>query len=72
MNNVSNFTLGETRNQDQNHFLSLNRQAMESVKGDPMSDSRSMAIQQQKRQDIQNLDELKKDIRKSHFNLGGD
>lgn len=37
-----------------------------------MSDSRSMAIQQQKRQEIHNLDELKKDIRKSHFTMGGD
>ena len=37
-----------------------------------MSDSRAMAMQNQKKQEIQNLDELKKDIRKSHFNLGGD
>ena len=29
-------------------------------------------MRNEKKKDIQNLDELKKDIRKTHFNLGGD
>ena len=51
-NNISNFTIGETRNQPENHFVSLNRQAMESVKGDNMSDSRAMAMRNEKKKDI--------------------
>lgn len=32
--------------------MSLNRQAMESVKGDNMSDSRAMAMRNEKKKDI--------------------
>lgn len=42
------------------------------MKIDPEQNSKYFALQKQMKQDNENLDILKKDIRKTHFNLGGD